>query len=107
MIAHWTLYRDFRFDYESSDLSAACKKKVTEIAHYMKKNPSLAVGLDGSMDPRGTDPRNTECCHKRVNAIRDALVEAGVPSSRIQMGEFGDRHLVKDRRVAVLLCTSN
>ena len=106
-MARWTLYRDFQFDYDSSELSASAKKKVSEIAHYMKKNPSLAVGIDGSADPRGKDARNLEACHHRVIAIRDALIEAGVPSSRIQVGAFGDTHLVKDRRVAVLLCTAN
>jgi outer membrane protein OmpA-like peptidoglycan-associated protein len=59
------------------------------------------------MDPRGADPRNPDLCSRRVRAIRDALVEDGVPSSRIQMGAFGDAHLVQDRRVAVLLCTAN
>jgi outer membrane protein OmpA-like peptidoglycan-associated protein len=82
-------------------------KKVHEIARYMKKNPSLEVGLDGSMDPRGTDPRNPTLCEHRVRTIRDALIEAGVPSDRIQTGAFGDTHLAQDRRVAVLLCTSN
>jgi outer membrane protein OmpA-like peptidoglycan-associated protein len=106
-MAHWTLYRDFRFDYESSELTSSDKKKVSEIAHYLKKNPSLAIGLDGSMDPRGKDPRNLELSNHRVIAIRDALIEAGVPTSRIQMGAFGDAHLAHDRRVAVLLCTAN
>jgi outer membrane protein OmpA-like peptidoglycan-associated protein len=82
-------------------------KKVSEIARYMKKNPSLTLGLDGSMDPRGTDPRNQDLCDHRVSAIRDALVQAGVPTSRIQNGAFGDTHLAHDRRVAALLCTAN
>jgi outer membrane protein OmpA-like peptidoglycan-associated protein len=81
--------------------------KVSEIARYMQHNPSLAVGIDGSMAPRGTDPRNQDLCNRRVRAIHDALVEAGVPIYRIQTGQFGDRHLAQDRRVAVLLCTAN
>ena len=73
----------------------------------MDNNPSLTIGLDGSMDPRGTDPRSQDLSNRRVNAIHDALVGAGVPASRIQVGAFGDTHLVQDRRVAVLLCTAN
>jgi outer membrane protein OmpA-like peptidoglycan-associated protein len=82
-------------------------KKVSEIARYMRDNPSLAVGLDGSMAPRGTDPRDPDLCKRRVEAIREALVEAGVPSSKIQCGPFGDKHLAQDRRVAVMLSSSN
>jgi outer membrane protein OmpA-like peptidoglycan-associated protein len=82
-------------------------RKVSEIVYYLKKNPSLNVGLDGSMDPRGTDPRNQDLNNRRVNAIRDALVEAGVPASKIQIGSFGNTELVRDRRVPALICTAN
>ena len=82
-------------------------KKVSEIASYMKNNPSLALGLDGSIDPRGSDPRNHDFSNRRVKAIRDALVQVGVPISKIQIGPFGDTHLVQDRRVAVLLSSAN
>jgi outer membrane protein OmpA-like peptidoglycan-associated protein len=82
-------------------------KKVSEIARYMKNNPSLAVGLDGCTDPRGTDPRNKDLSHRRVLAIRDSLIDAGVPTSRIQVGAFADKHSVHDGRVAALLCTAN
>lgn len=107
MVSLWTLYRDFRFDYNRSDLQASEARKVSDIARYMKQNPSLKVGLDGSMDPRGLDPRNQDLSDRRVSAIRDALIKAGVPASSIQMGAFGDARLTRDRRVAVLLCTAN
>jgi outer membrane protein OmpA-like peptidoglycan-associated protein len=102
----WTLYRDFRFDYNRSDLRDSEMKKISEIALYMKSNPSLAIGLDGSMDPQGTDPRSQDLSNHRVSAIRDALIQAGVPESRIQLGAFGDKTLVQDRRVPALLCTA-
>jgi outer membrane protein OmpA-like peptidoglycan-associated protein len=106
-MTRWTLYRAFRFDYDRSDLGDSEMKKVSEIALYLKSNPSLAIGLDGSMDPRGTDPRNQDLNNHRVSAIRDALIQSGVPISRIQVGAFGDKHLVHDRRVPALLCTAN
>jgi peptidoglycan-associated lipoprotein len=101
------LYRDIRFDYNRFDLQASEGRKVSEIARYMKQNPSLKIGLDGSMDPRGLDPRDQDLSNRRVGAIRDALINAGVPASRIQLGAFGDTRLTRDRRVAVLLCTVN
>jgi outer membrane protein OmpA-like peptidoglycan-associated protein len=107
VVSLWTLYRDVRFDYNRSDLQASEVKKVSEIARYMKQNPSLKVGLDGSMDPRGADPRNLDLSHRRVAAIRDALITAGVPANRIQMGAFENTRLARDRQVAVLLCTAN
>jgi outer membrane protein OmpA-like peptidoglycan-associated protein len=101
------LYRDLRFEYNRSELLGSEVKKVSDIARYMKQNPSLNVGLDGSMDPRGLDPRSQDLTERRVSAIRDALLKAGIPSSRIQVGAFGDTRLIRDRRVAVLLCTAS
>ena len=81
--------------------------KVSEIATYMNQNPSLQVGIDGSMDPRGTDPRNQDLSDRRVEAVRSALIQAGVPAHKIQTGAFGDTQLTRDRRVEVLISTSN
>jgi len=107
VVSLWTLYRDFRFDYNQSDLQSSETNKVSEIARYLQANPSLKVAIDGSMDPRGSDPRNQDLSDRRVSAIRDALVKAGVPATKIQMGAFGDTRLARDRRVAVLVCTAN
>ena len=103
----WTLYRDFGFDYNASTLAASEMKKVSDIAQYLKRNPSLKVGLDGSMDPRGNDPQNESLTDRRVNAVRDALINEGVPKAKIQTGPFGDPKLARDRRVAALLRTDN
>jgi peptidoglycan-associated lipoprotein len=82
----------------------------------MKQNPSVQVGIDGYADPRGTDPYNQALSERRVNAIRDALVNAGVASDKIKTGAFGEQRLLcnestaacwqSDRRVEVLISSS-
>jgi flagellar motor protein MotB len=42
------------------------------------QNPSIKVGIDGHTDPRGTNPYNQALSERRVQAIRDALMRAGV-----------------------------
>jgi outer membrane protein OmpA-like peptidoglycan-associated protein len=73
----------------------------------MNRNPSLKIGIDGTMDPRGTDVHNQNLCDRRVKTIRDALVEAGVPAHKISVGAYGDVELRRDRRVEVLFATAN
>lgn len=106
-VGPWTLVREFLFDYNQANLQASEMNKVSEIAQYMRDNPSMKVGIDGSMDPRGNDPRDQELANLRVQAIIDALIRAGVPASKIEYGQFGDPRLVRDRRVAVLIRTDN
>lgn len=107
VIDRWTSFRDFWFDFNRADLQTSEMIKVSETAAYMKQNPSLRVGIDGSMDPRGADPRNQDLSDRRVSALRDALIQAGVPATKIQTGAFGDAQLTRDRRVGVLIRTNN
>jgi peptidoglycan-associated lipoprotein len=106
MIAHWMSYREFWFENDLVDIHKADAKKVTEIAAYLKANPSLQVGLDSSPDPDGSAPRNADLDKRRNDAVRNALIKAGVPASQIKSGTFGDPDLRRDRRVEVLLITT-
>ena len=72
----WSSFKDFLFDTDKSDIRSNETSKVSEISAYMKENPSVQV--DGFADPRGTNPHNQGLSERRVNAIRDALVKAGV-----------------------------
>ena len=107
IVAQWTLYRDMHFDENRSDLQSSELRKVSEIARYVHANPSLKIGLEASQYPNGSDPRSQDLSDRRVTVVRDALINAGVPRSRIQTGAFGDTGLTHERRVAVLICTAN
>jgi hypothetical protein len=106
-IDRWISYREFWFDADRADIHPADANKVADIAAYLKQNPSLQVGIDSSMDPNGSDPRNAELNARRDAAIRKALINAGVPASQIRTGAFGDAQLRRDRRVEVLLVTNS
>jgi outer membrane protein OmpA-like peptidoglycan-associated protein len=107
IVGHWTAYREFWFEYNSSDIRDSQGAKINEIAAYLRDNPSLQVGIDGSMDRHGTDPRDQDLCDRRVDSIRHALLHAGVPADRIQTGAYGDEGQRRDRRVAVLISTAS
>ena len=47
----------------------------------MNANPSLELGIDGSMDPNGAAPRDQSLRDNRVEAVRLSLVQAGVPAN--------------------------
>jgi outer membrane protein OmpA-like peptidoglycan-associated protein len=106
-VSRWTSYRDFWFAFDNSDLQASDASTVSEITAYMNQNPSLRLGIDGSTDSRGTDPRSQTLSARRIDTVRNALIQAGVPAHRIQTGAFGDQGLRRDRRVEVLISSSN
>jgi outer membrane protein OmpA-like peptidoglycan-associated protein len=63
----------------------------------MKRNPSHRLAIDGASDASGEN-----LGEDRVNAVRAALIQAGVPAARIHIGDFGDPQLRRERRVEVL-----
>jgi len=89
--------------------------KSTDIAAHVKQNAPMNVGIGGYADQRDTDQHNQG--ERRVNAIRDALVKAGVASDKIQTSAFGEQKpqcnestdacWQRDRRVDVGFRTGN
>jgi outer membrane protein OmpA-like peptidoglycan-associated protein len=84
-------FKDILFDTDKSDIRANEMSKITDIAAHVKQNAPMNVGIGGYADPRGTDQHNQGLSERRVNAIRDALVKAGVASDKIQTSAFGEQ----------------
>jgi outer membrane protein OmpA-like peptidoglycan-associated protein len=95
-------YRDIWFDSGTTDLRLTDKSTVTEMADYLKANPTLVIALDGHMDTFHKDFSNS-----RVESIRNSLIQAGVSADRIKVGAFGDAKLRREGHVEVLLMTGS
>ena len=101
VIASWTAYREFTFDQGRVDIRRSQRGMASEIASYLANNPSLQVGIDGTM----MDSRNQSLTDGRVNSVRVALEQAGVPNYKIRQGAFNDPQFTHDGGVEVLLST--
>ena len=110
-------FKDILFDTDKSDIRSNEMSKITDIATHVKQNAPMQVGIGGYADSRGTDQHNQGLSERRVNAIRDALVKAGVASDKIQTSAFGEQKPLcnqstdacwqRDRRVDVGFRTGN
>jgi peptidoglycan-associated lipoprotein len=86
-----TSFKDILFDTDKSDIRSNELSKITDIAAHAKQNAPMQVNIGGYADPRGTDQHNQGLSERRVNAIRDALVKAGVGSDKIVTSAFGEQ----------------
>ena len=86
----WSLYRSYDFAVARDDIRDVDSNKAAQVADHMRNNPTYRVALDGTSN-------------RRVGAVRDALIAAGVPASKIQTGAYGDPQLRTERHVAVLV----
>ena len=98
--SYWTPFRDFWFESDRSELRSSDSDKAIEIANYLRRNPAQLVGIDILRNPI-----NTELSSRRINSVRNALLQAGVPDFKIQTGAFGDPQQRRDSRVEVLVNT--
>jgi len=113
--AKWISFRDVLFDFDKADIRPDEQSKITQLAGWVKKNDGLVVRLDGYTDPRGTEPHNMQLSERRAEAVKKALIDAGVPADRIRIaghGEHPRRCMEKDeacfqadRRVEVFFGT--
>jgi outer membrane protein OmpA-like peptidoglycan-associated protein len=95
--ARWSSYRDFWFDYESAQIDKADAGKISDVANYARQNPSYRFGIDVVADA------DAPLRQRRVEAVRAALVHAGVPGYKIQQGPFGSEPFRRSRRVEILV----
>jgi outer membrane protein OmpA-like peptidoglycan-associated protein len=89
--AQWVSVPDILFEFDKADVRVDETQKIRQIAELVKKNDQLVVRLDGHTDPRGTDRYNTSLSERRVEAVRKALIDGGVPADRIAIATYGER----------------
>jgi len=97
--AAWVSLRDIRFDYDNAEIRSSEMKKISEIATYLNDNPKARLGIDGTTDlRRGTNKYNVSLSAQREANVRDALIRAGVPTDKMQIGSFAaERSLCTNR----------
>lgn len=109
----WTAFGDVLFDFDRATLREEEAAKLAELASVLKQNPDYRVELEGYADPRGTDAYNVALSRRRVEAVRMALIESGVPAAAIMTGAYGEMTLKctdateacwqSDRRVEIVV----
>ena len=89
----WQPFRDVQFDFDKAELRPWEADKVAGLATFLKQNPGFHVELEGFADPRGSQDYNVKLSTRRVDAVRDALIAAGVPNEQILVGAYGELNL--------------
>jgi peptidoglycan-associated lipoprotein len=97
---------DLFFDTSSAQLSAGAQADLQKLADWAKCSSKNAIILEGHADRRGTQNYNLKLSGERAAAVRQQLIDMGVPSERIVVSVFGKNGpakptLAEERRVTI------
>jgi OOP family OmpA-OmpF porin len=84
------------FDTGKATIRPESKPVVDEIITLLKDNPALKVSVEGHTDTVGEAKSNKILSEKRAQAVRDAIVAAGVDTGRLSAVGWGQEKPVAD-----------
>ena len=110
-------FGDVLFDFNKAELKSSAYPNVTKLAQFLQENQERKVIVEGYTDSVGSQSYNQSLSERRANAVRMALVRAGVDQSRIVAQGYGKEYPVADnssnsgraqnRRVEVTISNDN
>jgi len=78
------------FELDKDTLSPEAAETLKKHADFLKSRPDLNVVIRGHTDSSGTDEYNIALGSRRAQAVRDRLVELGIPAARMETISFGE-----------------
>jgi peptidoglycan-associated lipoprotein len=81
--------RDVFFDYDKANLRSDAQSVLPRDAAYLSSHPNVKVLIGGYCDERGSNEYNISLGQDRADSVKEALVSAGIPASRLRVVSFG------------------
>lgn len=85
------LMDNVHFDFDKATITNGSQAILDDIADVLKKFPDTRFLVAGYTDSKGSDAYNDHLSEARANAVRDALIERGIPADRLVSRGFGKR----------------
>ncbi len=77
------------FRFNSASLTEKAQRTLQQQAEWLRQFRDYNLIVEGHCDERGTREYNLALGERRANAVRDYLINVGVPSSRIVTTSYG------------------
>ncbi|HVO30644.1 MAG TPA: peptidoglycan-associated lipoprotein Pal [bacterium] len=77
------------FDFDSVTLRDDAKATLEKNFEVLNGNAALRVRLEGNTDERGSTQYNVALGQRRAQAVKDFLVNRGIPANRLETVSYG------------------
>jgi len=86
--------QDVLFDVDRATLKPGAMSTINNLAAFMHDYPDRRVRIEGFTDSTGSDDYNQQLSENRAFAVKDALVQVGVESNRVDVQGYGEANPV-------------
>jgi peptidoglycan-associated lipoprotein len=81
--------KDIYFDYDKADIRPADQASLQSDAAFLQQHPNIHITVEGHCDERGSTEYNLALGTNRADAVKNALIQAGVSGGRIKVYSYG------------------
>ena len=82
---------------------ATLETLATDFKAYLQIKPDAHITLTGHADPRGSEEFNQKLTERRVNRVKQYLVEQGIPDSAVAVNAVGKNQVLSKDEVKALV----
>lgn len=104
------------FDTDKAVLRPEAGSELDSLVSFLQKHPKAMLGISGHTDDTGSAEYNLDLSGRRAKAVRDYLLDKGIPEHQVDWKAFGETRPVaensteegrqKNRRVECVLLKS-
>ena len=91
---------DVLFDTGQATLKPGAERTIGALVTFLNENPERSVLVEGFTDSVGGTEFNLGLSQRRADAVRTALVERGIPGTRIRTRGYGQEYPVASNDTA-------
>jgi peptidoglycan-associated lipoprotein len=81
--------KDVYFDYDKADIRGDQQGSIQADAQFLQQHSNIKFTVEGHCDERGSTEYNLALGTNRADAVKNALIQAGVAASRIKTISYG------------------
>ena len=81
--------RMIHFEFDKADIRPDARVALEKTASFLKGYPNQKVNIEGHCDERGSTEYNLALGDRRANAVKQYLVNLGIPAANLNTVSFG------------------
>jgi len=103
-----TFRSEVLFDFDSSTLKSGAYTEMNRVARVLNRYPQTTIRVEGHTDSTGPENYNQMLSERRAQAVKNALAQQGVVSTRVYPIGFGESQPISsndamNRRVNIVI----